>query len=76
VDTQAFWRETSITEEDFVKWMQQQREKISGYTHALKSAECGSVLEVTVEMKDGKRHLHRMRLEATPDADKILSLIA
>lgn len=76
VDTEAFWRETSITEEDFAKWMQQQREKISGYTHELKSAECGSVLEVTVEMKDGKRHLHRMRLEATPDADKILSLIA
>ena len=76
VDTEAFWRETSITEEDFAKWMQQQREKISGYTHELKSAECGSVLEVTVEMKDGKRHLHRMRLEATPDAEKILSLIA
>jgi lysyl-tRNA synthetase class 1 len=76
VDTEAFWRETSMTDEDFAKWMQQQREKISGYTHELKSAECGSVLEVTVEMKDGKRHLHRMRLEATPDADKILSLIA
>jgi hypothetical protein len=56
--------------------MQQQREKITGYTHELKSGECGSVLEVTVEMKDGKRHLHRMRLEATPDANKILSLIA
>jgi len=76
VDTEAFWRETSMTDEDFAKWMQQQREKISGYTHELKSAECGSVLEVTVEMKDGKRHLHRMLLEATPDADKILSLIA
>ena len=75
-DTEAFWRETSITAEDFAKWMQQQREKIAGYTHELKSAECGSVLEVTVEMKDGKKHLHRMRLEATPDADKILSLIA
>jgi lysyl-tRNA synthetase class 1 len=75
-DTEAFWRETSITAEDFAKWMQQQREKIAGYTHELKSAECGSVLEVTVEMKDGKKHLHRMRLEATPDADKILSLVA
>lgn len=75
-ETEAFWRETAITSEDVTKWMTQQREKIAGYSHQIQSAECGSVLEITVEMKDGKKHMHRVWLEATPDADKVLSMIA
>jgi lysyl-tRNA synthetase class 1 len=73
---EAFWRETAITADDLAKWMTQQREKIAAYSHQIQSEECGSVLEVIVEMKDGKRHLHRVWLEATPDADSILSMIA
>ena len=75
-ETEAFWRETAVTSEDLAKWMIQQREKIAGYSHQIQSAECGNVLEITVEMKDGKRHLLRVWLEATPDADKVLSMIA
>lgn len=75
-ETEAFWRGTAVTSEDLAKWMIQQREKIAGYSHQIQSAECGNVLEITVEMKDGKRHLHRVWLEATPDADKVLSMIA
>jgi hypothetical protein len=56
--------------------MVQQKDKIASYAHAIQSAEAGNVLELTVEMKDGKRHLRRVWLESTPDAGVILDAIA
>ena len=76
VDLAAFWKESALTQEQFTQWMTQQKEKIAGYTHAIQSGEAGNVLELTVEMKDGKRHLRRVWLEATPDATALLDAIA
>ena len=56
--------------------MTQQKEKIAGYTHALQSCEAVNTLELTVEMKDRKRHLRRVWLAATPDATALLDIIA
>ncbi|MEK0447026.1 MAG: hypothetical protein RLZZ399_2347 [Verrucomicrobiota bacterium] len=70
VDREAYWAESAISQEELTKWMTQQREKIGSYTHTLQTGAAGNYLELTVEMKDGKRHLRRVRLEATPDVNQ------
>lgn len=76
VETEEFWRETAVSSEEIAKWMCDNREKIATYRHELHSAGCGNVLELTVELKDGRRHLHRIRLEPTPDVNAVLSQFA
>jgi lysyl-tRNA synthetase class 1 len=71
-DREAFWRESALSESDFAKWLQQNREKIVSYSHALQSASGGNVLELTAEMQDGKKHLRRVWLQATPDVPNLL----
>ena len=76
VDLEAFWRESAVTQEQLTQWMVQQREKIESYSHELQSCAAGNVLELTVQMKDGKRHLRRVWLQATPDVTALLDAIA
>jgi lysyl-tRNA synthetase class 1 len=76
VETADFWRETAVSSEDLARWMQENREKIASYRHDLRSDTCGNVLELTVEFKDGRQHVHRIWLEATPDVNSILSQFA
>lgn len=76
VDLEAFWKESALTQEEFTQWMTQQKEKMVSYSHAVQNCSAGNVLELTVEMKDGKRHLRRVWLVATPDATDLLNAIA
>ena len=76
VDLEAFWKESALTQEQFTLWMSQQKEKMASYSHALQSCPAGNVLELTIEMKDGKRHLRRVWLDATPDPTALLNAIA
>jgi lysyl-tRNA synthetase class 1 len=76
VDTADFWRETAVSTEELAGWMRENREKIASYRHDLRSDACGNVLELTVEFKDGRRHLHRIWLEPTPDVNAVLSQFA
>ena len=76
VDLEAFWRESALSQEELTQWMAQQREKIASYSHAIQSCAAGNVLELTVEMKDGKRHLRRVWLSPTPDVNRLLEAIA
>jgi lysyl-tRNA synthetase class 1 len=75
-DVAAFWKESALTQDQLTQWMALQKEKIVSYSHALQTCEAGNVLELTVEMKDGKRHLRRVWLESTPDVNAVLNAIA
>jgi lysyl-tRNA synthetase class 1 len=76
VETADFWRETAVSSEQLAQWMNQNRDQIATYRHDLRSDTCGNVLELTVEMKDGKRHVHRTWLEPTPDVSAVLAQFA
>jgi hypothetical protein len=76
VDTEAFWKESALSQEDFTKWLEQNKDKMSSYSHEVRGAVCGNVLELTAEMQDGKRHLRRVWLPATPDVSSFLKPIA
>jgi lysyl-tRNA synthetase class 1 len=75
-DRETFWQESAISQDDLAKWMTQQREKIASCTHELHCSASGNFLELIVQMKDGKRHLRRVRLEATPDVNAVLGAFA
>ncbi|MEI6714945.1 MAG: lysine--tRNA ligase [Verrucomicrobiota bacterium] len=75
-DEEAYYQESAVSQEDLTKWMTQQREKIASYTHSLRTLSCGNFLELTVEMKDGKRLVRRVRLDATPDVNAVLGAFA
>jgi lysyl-tRNA synthetase class 1 len=75
LDSEAFRAESAVSQDDLTKWMNQQREKIAGYTHTIETGAGGNYLVLVVEMKDGKRHLRRVRLESTPDGAAVLSAI-
>jgi lysyl-tRNA synthetase class 1 len=76
LDTEAFWRESALTEDDFAAWAAQSKPKMQSYTHAIQSAPSGNVLELTIEMQDGKRHLRRCWLPETPDVSALLQPLA
>lgn len=76
VEKADFWKETAVSSEVLAQWMQENREKIASYRHDLRSDVCGNVLELTVELKDGRRHLHRIWLEPTRDVNAILARFA
>ena len=76
LDTEAFWRESALSEADFAAWAAQAKAKMHSYTHAIQSAACGNVLELTIEMQDGKRHLRRCWLPETPDVSAFLQPLA
>jgi lysyl-tRNA synthetase class 1 len=73
LDREAYWAESAVEEAVLQQWMGQQREKIEGYSHELQSGSGGNYLELTVAMKDGKRHLRRVRLAPTPDVNTVLN---
>lgn len=75
-DREAFWRESALSEEEFAKWVAAQSGKVVGHVHALQSCAEGNVLELTVEMQDGKKHLRRTWLPATPDVSGLLQNLA
>ncbi len=76
LDTEAFWRESALSEADFAAWAAQAKEKMQSYSHAIQCGPGGKVLELTVEMQDGKRHLRRCWLPETPDIPALLQPLA
>lgn len=76
VDRDAYLKESALSQEDFTQWMVQNKEKIASYTHALQTCSSGNVLELTVEMQDGKRHMRRVLLPETPDVSGFLGSLA
>lgn len=75
-DAEVFWAESAVSDEALRQWMTQQKEKVEGYSHELRSGVSGNYLELTVLMKDGKRHLRRVKLDPTPDVSAVLSTLA
>ncbi len=75
-DPEMFWAESAVSDETLRQWMTQQKEKVEGYSHELRSGVSGNYLELTVLMKDGKRHLRRVKLDPTPDVNAVLSTLA
>jgi lysyl-tRNA synthetase class 1 len=76
LDNEAFWKESALTEADFAAWAAQSKAKMQSYTHSIQSAPCGNVLELTIEMQDGKRHMRRCWLPETPDVSALLQPLA
>jgi lysyl-tRNA synthetase class 1 len=76
LDVEAFWSESALAEEAFAAWAAQVKPKMQSYSHAIQTASCGKVLELTVEMQDGKRHLRRRWLPETPDVSVMLAPLA
>ncbi len=76
LDKAAFWTESSVTQEQLSDWTLQQKAKIAGYTHAVQSADFGHVLELTVTMLDGKKHMRRIWLPEPSDSTRVLSSFA
>jgi lysyl-tRNA synthetase class 1 len=66
VHKEAFWRESAVTFEALEQWMSQQRDKITA-THWKAEMHGGTAaIELTIEMKDGKRQLKRVLLKGLP----------
>jgi lysyl-tRNA synthetase class 1 len=76
VDKGLFWKESALTQEQLNAWMQKEKEKIVSCEHAVQSAECGHVLELTVVMADGKKHTRRTWLPAPGDSAAMLNAFA
>jgi hypothetical protein len=76
VDREAYLKESALSQEDFTHWMVQNKEKIASYKHALQTCSAGNVLELTLEMADGKRHMRRVLLPETPDVPGFLGSLA
>ena len=76
LDKAVFWKETAFTQEQLVEWMVLQKPKIASYEHAIQSAECGHVLELTVTMLDGKKHMRRVWLPESAESTSVLSALA
>jgi len=76
LDKAVFWKETALTQEQLVEWMVLQKPKIASYEHAIQSAECGHVLELTVTMLDGKKHMRRVWLPESAESNSVLSALA
>jgi lysyl-tRNA synthetase class 1 len=69
-DKVAFWRETAITTEAFEQFVLKEGAKIQTWTPTLMMEGNVAANEITVVMKDGKRHLKRIVVEGQPVADR------
>jgi lysyl-tRNA synthetase class 1 len=77
-DRAEFWRATAITPEEVERWLDGHREKLASHEVTTRAAGELSVIEVTITLLDGKKHLRRAltqsvegtgllaRLEAVP----------
>jgi lysyl-tRNA synthetase class 1 len=65
-DRAEFWRATAISPEELEKWLDGHREKLARHEVTTRAAGDLAVIEVTITLQDGKRHLRRA---ITPPAE-------
>lgn len=76
VTREDFWKESAITTEELERWYAANREKIAGTTYETATEGALAVIEITVEMKDGKRQLKRVWLTPGSGPEGLLAGLA
>jgi len=75
VDKLAFWRESAISEQEFRRWLDVNRDRIANQTWTTAMEGSVASFELAIEMKDGKKELKRLVVEGVPIEQELSGLI-